>query len=328
MDQYITDDCALYNGDCIELMQSFSDGMAGMSMYSLPFRGLYQYSSSERDLSNCRTAAQFFEHYEYVVREVFRLTPPGRITAVHCADIPSGNSGCDHLEDFPGDIIRLHEKIGFQYAYRIHIWKEPLSIRNKLMIKNLFHTTLCEDSTRCGIASSDYLLVFRKRGTNKVPVVHPFGLTEYAGSAKMPPENLAYQGWKGSQLENKFSHWIWQQYASSNWYDVRLSNLLPYQQAKDEEDEKHLHPMSLDIYERGIVMWSNEGEVFLEPFAGVGSGLYVAKKLKRKSVGMELKPSYFRQAIKNLDAKPAKEIKQLSLAEVIEMEKYKRSAQT
>jgi DNA modification methylase len=300
MEPVITEKYALYNDDCVSLMQSLPEKSIGLSIYSLPFRGIYQYSSSERDLSNCRTPEQFKEHYEYVVNEVFRLTPPGRISAVHCADIPSGNSGCDHLQDFPGDIIRLHEKIGFHYAYRIHIWKEPLAIRNKLMLKNLFHTTLCEDSTRVGIANADYLLVFRKRGTNKIPVIHPNGLTNYAGSNEMPAENQSYKNWAGSQLENKFSHWIWQQYASSNWMDIRLSNILPYQEAKEDEDEKHLHPMPLDIYERGITLWSNPDEVFLEPFNGVGSGTYQSVKMGRKAIGIELKESYFRQSVRNM----------------------------
>jgi len=300
MKQEVCDSYGIYNDDCITVMKDFPDKSIGMSMYSLPFRGIYQYSSSVKDLSNCRTPEQFMDHYEYVVREVYRLTPPGRISAVHCSDIPSGNSGCDHLDDFPGDIIRLHEKIGFRYAYRIHIWKEPLAIRNKLMLKNLFHTTLCEDSTRVGIANSDYLLIFRKKGTNKIPVTHPEGLRNYAGSTEMPQENVGYKSWTGSQLGNKYSHWIWQQYASSNWHDIRLSNILPYQEAKEDEDEKHLHPMPLDIYERGLVLWSNASEVFLEPFMGVGSGVYSAVKLGRKGIGIELKGSYYNQAKKNL----------------------------
>jgi DNA modification methylase len=300
MDQIVTEQYTIINGDCIPVMAALPQKSIGMSMYSLPFRGMYQYSSSDRDLSNCRTKEQFMEHYEYVVNEIFRLTPPGRISAVHCCDIPSGNSGCDHMQDFPGDIIRLHEKIGFHYAHRIHIWKEPLTIRNKLMLKNLFHTTLCEDSTKVGIANSDYLIVFRKRGKNKIPVTHDKGFTEYIGSTPMPNENKAYENWSGSQLENKYSHWIWQQYASSNWHDIRLSNYLPYLSVKDE-DEKHLHAMSLDIYERGIILWSNPNEIFLEPFMGTGGGPYSAVKHGRKAIGIELKPAWYNQSVKNME---------------------------
>lgn len=322
--QVIGDNFAIYNQDCIPFMQSLPEKSIGLSIYSPPFRGIYQYSSSERDLSNCRTKEQFMEHYEFVVRELFRITPPGRISAVHCAEIPSGNSGCDHLQDFPGDIIRLHEKIGFHFAYRIHIWKEPLAIRNKLMLKNLFHTTLCEDSTRTGIANADYLLVFRKKGKNKVPVKHPLGLTEYAGSARMPDENLAYKGWTGSQLANKYSHWIWQQYASSNWFDIRLSNLVPYND--NGEDEKHLHPMPLDIYERAITLWSNPGEVVFDPFMGVGSCVYSCLKLGRKGVGVELKGAFFNQARKNIEAfleKPETKTSQMSIEDALGMMEVK-----
>jgi len=314
MNQVIAEQYSIINGDCISVMATLPDKSIGMSMYSLPFRGMYQYSSSIRDLSNCRTKDQFMDHYEYVVNEIFRLTPPGRMSAVHCCDIPSGNSGCDHLEDFPGDIISLHKKIGFHYAYRIHIWKEPLTTRNKLMLKNLFHTTLCEDSTRVGIANSDYLLVFRKRGKNKIPVTHMKGLTEYIGSTTMPHENESYKGWGGSQLANKYSHWIWQQYASSNWDDIRLSNYLPYRAVKDE-DEKHLHPMSLDIYERGITLWSNPDEIFLEPFMGTGGGPYSAVKHGRKAIGIELKPAWYNQSVKNMElaANPPKKQEQVEL---------------
>ena len=185
------------------------------------------------------------------------------------------------------------------------------------MVKNLFHTTLCEDSTRVGIAGADYLLVFRKRGNNKIPVVHPYGMRDYAGSAKMPAENQRYKDWKGSQLENKYSHWIWQQYASSNWYDVRLSNVLPYKEAKEDEDEKHLHPMALDIYERAVVLWTNLGETVLEPFAGVGSGVYQAVKMGRKAIGAELKASYFRQMQKNLESLNIPQAKQANLFDVV-----------
>jgi DNA modification methylase len=325
MKPQITDQYAIYNQDCIPFMQSMPDSSIGLSIYSPPFRGIYQYSSSERDLSNCRTKEQFMEHYDYVVRELFRITPPGRISAVHCAEIPSGNSGCDHLQDFPGDIIRLHEKIGFHFAYRIHIWKEPLAIRNKLMLKNLFHSTLCEDSTRVGIANADYLLVFRKRGKNKVPVEHPVGLTDYAGSREMPTELIQYRGWKGSQLENRYSHWIWQRYASSNWDDIRLSNILPYQEIDGEEDGKHLHPMPLDIYNRAMTLWSNPGEVVFDPFMGVGSCICAAIKKERLGMGVELKESFYKQAVKNIEIslRAPEKPKQLDACEVFGMMEVK-----
>lgn len=158
LDQTITDKFAIYNGDCMEVMADLPDNSVHLSVYSPPFGGLYHYSSSERDLSNARNYDEFFTHYGYVVGELFRLTMPGRMTAVHCMDVPTGNSGIDALTDFPGDIIRLHQEHGFEYIARYHIWKEPLAVRNRTMAKNLAHKTIVDDSSRCSVASADYLL--------------------------------------------------------------------------------------------------------------------------------------------------------------------------
>lgn len=302
IDQRLTDRYAAYNGDCMEVMPTLPKGSVGLSIYSPPFAGLYHYSSSDRDLSNCRDYPEFFEHYEFVVRELFRLTMPGRMTAVHCMDVPSGNTGLDYLMDFPGDIIRLHEKVGFRYVARYHVWKEPLTVRNRTMTKALAHKSLVEDSSRCTVASADYLLVFRRKGENKVPIEHPRGLLEYAGEREIPAELHSYRGWTGKQTENRFSHWIWRQYASAFWDDVRLDRVLPFRPARDEEDEKHVHPLQLDVIDRALVLWSNPKEVVLTPFMGVGSEVYGAVRAGRKGVGVELKPSYYRQAIKNLEA--------------------------
>ena len=301
-DQKVTDRYAIYNGDCIEAMQKLPDGCVHLSVYSPPFGGLFCYSSSERDLSNCRDYEQFFAHYAFVVRELFRLTMPGRMTAVHCMDVPSGNSGKDHLVDFPGDIIRLHDREGWNYIARYAIWKEPLAVRNRTMAKNLAHKTIVDDSSRCSVAPADYLLVFRRKGENPVPIAHPHGLTEYAGERKMPAELLKYRGWTGNQIENRYSHWIWRQYASAFWDDIRIGRVLPFKQARDEEDEKHVHPLQLDVIDRVMVLWSNPGETVLTPFMGVGSEVYGALCAGRKAIGMELKPSYYRQAEKNVQA--------------------------
>lgn len=299
-EQEITKEYAIYLGDCMEVMPSLKSGSVHLSVYSPPFSGLYHYSSSERDLSNCRDYQQFFEHYEFIVKEIFRLTAAGRMTAVHCMDVPSGNSGCDHLIDFPGDLIRLHEKIGFQYIARYAVWKEPLGVRNRTMAKNLAHKSIVDDSSRCSVASADYLLVFRRKGENKVPIAHPHGLVDYAGERPIPAELIPYRGWKGNQIENRYSHWIWRQYASAFWDDVRINHVLPFKQSRDEEDEKHIHPLQLDVIERCLILWSNPGEVVLTPFMGVGSEVYCAVKNGRKGIGIELKPSYYRQAQKNL----------------------------
>ncbi len=302
MDQVLTDQYAIYCGDCIEVMRTLPPERVHLSLYSPPFGGLYHYSSSERDLSNCKDYAEFFDHYAYVVRELYRLTMPGRMTAVHCMDVPSGNSGTDYLVDFPGDIIRLHEREGFRYIARYAIWKEPLGVRNRTMAKNLAHKTIVDDSSRCSVASADWLLVFRRKGDNPVPIAHPVGLLDYAGERKPPADVLPYRGWTGNQIENRYSHWIWRQYASAFWDDVRIGRVLPFRDAREEDDEKHVHPLQLDVIDRVIQLWSNPGETVLTPFLGVGSEAYGAVCAGRRAIGMELKPSYFKQARLNMEA--------------------------
>jgi DNA modification methylase len=226
---------------------------------------------------------------------------PGRVTAVHCMDVPQSNTGRgDQLTDFPGDIIRLHQRLGFAYVARYSVWKEPLTVRNRTMMKALAHKTIVDDSSRCANASADYLLVFRRTGDNPVPIAHPNGLTDYAGERHVPAELLPYRGWTGNQIENRYSHWIWRQYASAFWDDVRLDRVLPFKAARTDEDEKHVHPLQLDVIDRCLVLWSNPGEHVLTPFMGVGSEVYAAVRNQRVGIGVELKPSYYRQAVKNL----------------------------
>jgi len=300
IDQTITDKYALYHGDCIPIMEDMPKESIDISIYSPPFGGLYHYSSSERDLSNCKDYKEFFIHYEFVVKEIFRLTKPGRMTCVHCMDVPSGNSGIDNLTDFPGDIIRLHDKHGFKYIARYSVWKEPLGVRNRTMAKNLAHKTIVDDSSRCSVASADYLLVFRRTGENKNPIAHPTGLTEYAGEREIPQELFKFKNWPGNQIENRYSHWIWRQYASSFWDDVRIGRVLPFKESRDDKDEKHVHPLQLDVIERCIILWSNPGEVVWTPFMGVGSEVYGAVMNNRKGIGAELKESYYQQSVKNM----------------------------
>lgn len=300
IDQAITDKFAIYNSDCIEVMQEMPPAAIHLSVYSPPFGGLYHYSSNERDLSNCDDYDQFFEHYAFVVRELARITMPGRMSCVHCMDVPRSNSGTDSYLDFPGDIIKLHQKEGWAYAGRHAIWKEPLAVRLRTMQKNLAHASLVADSMDCGVASADYLLLFRRTGKNPVPVAHPVGMLDYAGERQMPNDILSYRGWTGKQTENRFSHWIWRQYADCMWDDIRMNRVLPYREARDSEDEKHVHPLQLDVIDRCVVLRSNPGETVFTPFMGVGSEVYSPVLLGRRGVGVELKSSYFRQAVKNV----------------------------
>lgn len=300
INQVIGKDYALYNGDCNDVMEEMPDNSIHFSIYSPPFCGLYHYSSSERDLSNCDSYDDFFKHYEFVVNGIHRITRPGRCSAVHCMDTPSGNSGKDSLTDFPGDIIRLHEKCGFDFIGRHMIWKEPLTVRNRTMQKNLAHATIVSDSIYCGVASADQLLMFRKHGDNEIPVSHPTGLDYYAGERQIPDELLSYRGYKGNQIENRYSHWIWRQYASCFWDDIHLDNVLPFREAREGDDEKHVHPLQLDVIHRAIVLRTNPEEVVFTPFMGVGSEVYEAVRLNRKGVGVELKTAYYNQSIKNV----------------------------
>jgi DNA modification methylase len=311
-DQLVTDRYAIYNGDCMDVMQAMPDQSVHMTLYSPPFGGVYMYSGDDRDLSNYATVDGFFEHYEYVVKEIARVTLPGRISAVHCMDIPQGGHA-NILLDFPGDIIRMHQRNGWHYVARYHVWKEPLTVRNRTMMKSLHHRTMVEGSDRCAIANADYLLMFRRKGDNPIPVVHPTGLMEYAGERRPPSDVLKYRGWTGNQIENRFSHWIWRQYASAFWDDVRLDRVLPFRDAREEDDEKHVHPLQLDVIDRAIVLWSNPGETVLTPFMGVGSEVYGAVRAGRLGIGVELKPSYYRQAVKNMQAVDAELAEQRGL---------------
>lgn len=306
IDQLITDKFAIYNGDCVEVMKSLPDASVHLSVYSPPFGGgrggLYHYSSDECDLSNCTSYEQFFEHYEYVVKELARITIPGRISCVHCMDVPTGNTGKDSMIDFPGDIIRLHERLGWKYAGRHAIWKEPLGVRNRTMTHALAHKTIVDDSNWATVASADYLLLMRRNGNNPIPIAHPTGLTEYYGERIIPNELLQYRNYKGKQTENRFSHWIWRQYASAFWDDIRLGNILPFKPGKDQDDEKHVHPLQLDVIARCVELRSNPGDTVITPFMGVGSEVYCAVKHGRKAIGAELKSSYYRQAVRNIQS--------------------------
>jgi DNA modification methylase len=237
-----------------------------------------------------------------------RVTKPGRMTCVHCCDVNSCKD--EHLWDFPHEIIELHEKYGFHYRNRITIWKEPLKVRMRTMVRSLMHKLIVEDSTECFTAMPDYILVFKKKGENEIPVTHPFGLTHYAGEHPFLPEHIEtygkYEDFKKKYRdekdprENKLSHLTWQRYASSVWDDIRIDEVLQYKESKDEDDEKHVHPLQLDVIDRCVELWSNPGEIVATPFMGVGSEIYSPVSMGRKGLGVELKESYFKQSIKNL----------------------------
>jgi DNA modification methylase len=316
--QVVTKNYAMYNDDCMSVLPELDSNSIDLVVYSPPFAGLYNYSSSEHDFSNCESKEQFLIQYEFLVKELARVTKKGRINAVHCTDVFDNTS---RLWDFPHEIIRIHEENGFEYRNRITVWKEPLKVRMRTMVQSLMHKFIVEDSTKCFTAMPDYVLIFTKKGENEVPVTHDFGLRQYFGETPILPNIL--QAWNNanesnfteSELwdylnkkyknhsdpkSNKLSHYIWQRYASSVWDDIRIDNVLPFRDSKDIDDEKHVHPLQLDVIDRIVELYSNPNEVVLSPFAGVGSEVYSPVSQGRKAIGIELKESYFKQSVLNL----------------------------
>ncbi len=313
--QTITDHYALYNSDCMEVLPTLPEESIDLSVYSPPFAALYTYSSDPRDMSNVDSNSEFLDQYEYMVKEMARITKKGRINAIHITDM-CDTSGT--LVDFPSEIIKLHLKHGFEYKNRITVWKEPLKVRIRTMVKSLMHKYIMEDSTKCFTANPDYILVFKKKGENAVPVTHPFGINHYAGSIPILPNMLtafnnandsnftADEMWDHVKSLNeddkvtKLNHYIWQRYASSVWDDVREGNVLPFRDSREDDDEKHVTPTQLDVIDRLVELYSNPGETVLTPFMGIGTEVYSSVSMGRKAIGIELKDSYYKQAGLNL----------------------------
>lgn len=308
--QEVSENYAIYNSDCMYVIQTLQENSIDLSIYSPPFAGLYNYSSHENDFSNCETKEQFLAQYEYLIKEMARVTKPGRINAVHVTDVHT-NTG--RLWDFPGEVIRLHEKYGMEYHNRITIWKEPLKVRMRTMVQSLMHKFIVEDSTRCFTAMPDYVLIFKKKGEVETPVTHPNGLIDYPYFGDVPfleahketygnysDFKKKWDSFSGDPSENKLSHLTWQRYASSVWDDIRIDNVLPFKDSKEDDDEKHVHPLQLDVIDRLVYLYTNPGEVVLTPFMGVGSEVFSPVSMGRKGIGIELKDSYYKQATLNI----------------------------
>ncbi len=297
--QVITKRYALYNGDCCEVIKDIKDDSIGFSIFSPPFCNLYSYSDDNRDMGNSKSYKEFFKHFDYLVKELYRVLMPGRIVAVHCMDLPihKRDMGFVGLRDFPGGIIKLFKKNGFIYHSRHCIWKDPLIAAVRTKTIGLAHKQIIKDSSMCRTGIPDYIVSFRKKGDNIKPIEHENGLIGYYGSRNIPAKLDRFIGHK-EQKSNKRSHWIWQQYASPVWFDIRQTNVLPYRKARGRDDEKHICPLQLDVIERCMVLWTAKNDIVLTPFMGVGSEIYVAVKNNRKGIGIELKLSYYKQAVK------------------------------
>lgn len=264
-----------YHGDCVSVLSQFPDACIDFSVYSPPFGSLFVYSDSAADMGNSSSDGEFAEHYAFLVREKFRLTKPGRLTAVHCSDLPmtKWKDGAVGVKDFSGDIIRIHQDAGWIYHSRRTIWKCPVVEMTRTKHVGLLYKQLRSDSSKSRGGMPDYLLTFIKPGENQEPITHE--------TADFPVEQ-------------------WQEWASPVWMDIQQTNVLNVKVARSEKDEKHLCPLQLDLIERALVLWSNPGDVVLSPFMGIGSEGYQALKAGRKFIGTELKEAYFRQACENL----------------------------
>ena len=264
-----------YHGDCVSVLSQFPDACIDFSVYSPPFGSLFVYSDSAADMGNSSSDGEFAEHYAFLVREKFRLTKPGRLTAVHCSDLPmtKWKDGAVGVKDFSGDIIRIHQDAGWIYHSRRTIWKCPVVEMTRTKHVGLLYKQLRSDSSKSRGGMPDYLLTFIKPGEKQEPITHE--------SADFPVQQ-------------------WQEWASPVWMDIQQTNVLNVKVARSEKDEKHLCPLQLDLIERALVLWSNPGDVVLSPFMGIGSEGYQALKAGRKFIGTELKEAYFRQACENL----------------------------
>lgn len=279
LEQTTGKDWTIANADCVEFVRSVPSDSVHISVYSPPFSNLYTYSDSERDMGNCESDEQFFEHYRYLVRELLRITKPGRLACVHCKDLVDykGSSGRAGLRDFAGGLIRLHEEEGWKYHSRVTIWKDPVIEMQRTKAHGLLYKQLRADSSFSRQGMAEYVLTFRKwaeEDDEVVPVTHN---------------------------EKDFPLKQWQEWASPVWTTIDQTNVLNVAVARSDKDEKHLCPLQLDVIERCVKLWSNPGEVVFSPFAGIGSEGFGALNAGRKFVGCELKPEYYRQAVINLN---------------------------
>jgi DNA modification methylase len=295
--QKITDNYAIYCGDCCEVLSGFPEESIHFSVFSPPFCSLYSYSDDTKDMGNSSSYQEFFDHFSYLVEILHKIIMKGRIVAVHCMDLPTHKVNGEEigLRDFPGELIKCFESKGFIYHSRHCIWKDPLVAATRTKAIGLAHKQIIKDSAMCRPGIPDYVLTFRKKGENPEPIQHPQGLSEYHGANKIPRLTT-----NTDQRKNKLSHWIWQQYASPVWMDIRMTKVLNFKQGKSKEDTRHICPLQRDVIARCLTLWTNEGDKVLTPFMGVASEVYESVRMKRRGIGVELKPSYYKQAMRNL----------------------------
>lgn len=301
VNQIVNENYAIYEGDSCEIMQELPDESIGYSLHSPPFEGLYKFSNSDRDVSNS-SGEDFYKHYGFIVEQLFRMTKTGRLASVHCMQLPTSitRDGFIGMRDFRGEIVRLFQSKGWVFHSEVCIWKDPVVAQQRTKSIRLLHKQVCKDAAISGQGLADYILTFRKVGKNQEPVAGMFEYYIGEGNAPEPIENRLKR-----QNEEDAKKWysieVWQRYASPVWMDINQSRTLQYRGGRDEKDEQHISPLQLDVIERCIHLWSNPNDVVFTPFLGIGSEVYGAVELGRKGLGIELKPTYFKQAVKNLN---------------------------
>lgn len=274
IDQATSERYALYNGDSAEILKGLPAGSVHYSIFSPPFASLYTYSNSERDLGNCRTTTEFYEQFKFIVDELYRVLMPGRLLSFHCMDLPLSKErdGIIGIRDFRGELIKLFEDSGFVLHSQVCIWKDPVTAMQRTKAIGLLHKQLKKDSCMSRQGIPDYLVTMRKPGENTEPVSH---------------------------TNETFPVQAWQRYASPVWMDINPSDTLQASSARDEKDERHICPLQLPVIRRALNLWTNPGDIVLTPFLGIGSEAYVALEMGRRAIGIELKPSYYQQAVRN-----------------------------
>lgn len=311
--QVITDDYALYQGDSCEVIRGIAGDSIHFGVHSPPFIGLYKFSNYDRDLSNS-DGDLFWEHYQFLAQEILRVTKPGRLHSVHCMQLPrnKGRDGYVGMRDFRGEIIRLWQDCGWHFHSEVCINKDPVVAQQRTKSLRLLHKQLVKDSAMSGQGLADYVVTFRKPGENDTPIAG--GLDQWVGDDSL---DISREAYARDQLERRssvdgsrlgaswdYEKWVsirvWQRYAAPVWNDIDQTRTLQYRGGRDVNDEVHISPLQLDVIERCIDLWSLPGETVLTPFLGIGSEVFAAVEMGRKGIGIELKPSYFAQAVKNV----------------------------
>ena len=307
IDQVVTPEYAIYHGDACELIKAVPDNSVHYGIHSPPFEGLYKFTNSDRDISN-NERGDFWIHYQFLIRELLRVAMPGRLHSVHVMQLPAlkQREGFVGIRDFRGDVVRAYQDAGWIFHSEVCIWKDPVVQQQRTKSMRLLHKQLCKDSAMSGQGLADYIVTFRKPGANEIAISG--GLDHYAGDA-VDVSREAYDRQAAGVLAKgetpwPFKTWVsimtWQRYASPVWTDIRQSRTLQYRSARDEQDEAHISPLQLDVIERCIALWSNPWETVLTPFMGIGSEVYCAVQANRRGVGFELKASYWRQSVRNM----------------------------